>query len=177
MSEDTEGFKPWAKSIRNYCNARRAGLSATLDWTETHPSPTIRQDVEQLSRNEEVDANADLYDTWSPSPRMSPLCLIPLQRQAVLWYFCNNCNATRPKTIDNQFSIDATLHFGVLLQHGKHIDLLAFPCIMGIIFAWWRSHAAWEANMYNLKQYCLRACVLIFNWLKLTCCYYHAAWE
>jgi hypothetical protein len=38
----TETFKPWAKKFKAFCNSKRSGFRAALEWAETQTTPVLQ---------------------------------------------------------------------------------------------------------------------------------------
>lgn len=57
-----EDIKPWAKSIRNYCNACRPGFRMALETTERSNEPITDDDIRASSWKPMEDANVELFE-------------------------------------------------------------------------------------------------------------------
>ena len=56
----TDNFKPWAKKLKAYCNAKRIGFKGALEWAEKETSEI--QDATGSGWSEAAAADARLYD-------------------------------------------------------------------------------------------------------------------
>ena len=56
----TDNFKPWAKKLKAYCNAKRSGFRNALEWAEKEPGEI--HDVTGSGWGEAAAADARLYD-------------------------------------------------------------------------------------------------------------------
>ena len=58
----SDNIKPWAKSIRNYCNACRPGFRVALEWAELQATTVTVNELNAMNWNEALEANIELYD-------------------------------------------------------------------------------------------------------------------
>ena len=58
----TEAFKPWARKLRAYCNAKKGGFRKALEWAEEQTSEII--DLTHCPWPDALHADAKLHDFY-----------------------------------------------------------------------------------------------------------------
>ena len=58
----TEDIKPWAKSIRNYCNACRPGFRIAMEWAELQNEPINQAELLSMNWADAIEADTELYE-------------------------------------------------------------------------------------------------------------------
>ena len=59
---NTDDIKPWAKSIRQYCNASRVGFKTALEWAEAQTTPITAEEINATNWEPAVEVNLELYE-------------------------------------------------------------------------------------------------------------------
>ena len=60
--KETDDIKPWAKRIRNYCNAKQSGFRTALEWAELQKDDISTEDMQRMDWEPAVRADVELYE-------------------------------------------------------------------------------------------------------------------
>ena len=58
----TDDIKPWAKTIRQYCNISRPGFRVALEWAESQTTPITAEDIQSTNWAPATEVNVELYE-------------------------------------------------------------------------------------------------------------------
>ena len=70
----TDAFKPWARKVRNYCNAKRGGFRRALEWAEKQEDEIL--DLSASGWEQAAVADSKLHDLLVQVLQDEPLYLI-----------------------------------------------------------------------------------------------------